>query len=112
MGDEGNEYGDAPVIAFWYNITNTSGKDIDPMSAWICTVKAVQDNDPNMVNELQVASLPDSRFLDSQMATIKAGGTVENAMAYTLTDTETPVELTATDGMFGSEIGSQVFELK
>ena len=111
-GDEGNEYGDAPVIAFWYNTTNTSGKDIDPMSAWLYTVQAVQDNDPNMVNELQVASLPDSSFRDSQMATIKAGGTVENAMAYTLTDTETPVELTATDGMFGSELGSQVFELK
>ena len=110
-GEEGNEYGDAPVIAFWYKTTNTSGKDIDPMSAWIYTIKAVQDNDPNKVNELDVASLPDSRFLDSQMAKIKAGGTVENAMAYTLTDTETPVELTAVDGMFGSELGTQTFEL-
>ena len=111
-GDKGNEYGKSPVIAFWYNTTNTSGKDIDPMSAWIYIMTAVQDNDPNLVNKLNVASLPDSRFLDSQMAKIKAGGTVENAMAYELTDTETPVELTATDGMLGSELGTQTFEIK
>ena len=111
-GEEGNKYGDAPVIAFWYNTTNTSGKEIDPMSAWIYIMTAVQDNDPNLVNKLEVASLPDDRFLDSQMAKIKAGGTVENAMAYTLTDTETPVELTAKADMFGSDLGTQVFEIK
>lgn len=111
-GDEGNSYGDSPVIAFWYDTTNTSGKDVDPMSAWIYIMTAVQDNDPNMVNELDVAALPDSSFSDSQIASIKAGGTVANAVAYELTDTETPVELTATNGMFGDEIGKQVFEIK
>ena len=111
-GQEGNSYGNSPVIAFWYDTTNTSGKEIDPMSAWIYIMTAVQDNDPNLVNKLEVASLPDDRFLDSQMAKIKAGGTVENAMAYTLTDTETPVELTAKADMFGSDLGTQVFEIK
>ena len=110
-GQEGNKYGDAPVIAFWYETTNTSGKEIDPTSAWISIVSAVQDNDPNMVNKLKIAMLPDSRFLDSQLAKIKAGGTVENAVAYTLTDTETPVELTAQESMLGPVIGTQVFEL-
>ncbi len=112
VGEEGNEYGNSPVIAFWYNTTNTSGKEIDPMSAWIYIMTAVQDNDPNLVNKLNVASLPDSRFLDSQMAKIKAGGTVENAMAYELSDTETPVKLTALESMFGSELGTQTFEIK
>ena len=112
VGQEGNEHGDAPVIAFWYKTTNTSGKEINPTSAWIYIMSAVQDNDPNKVNKLDVASLPDSKFLDSQLATIKAGGTVENAVAYELTDTETPVELTALEGMLGPEIGSQTFELK
>ena len=112
VGEKGNEYGNSPVIAFWYNTTNTSGKEIDPMSAWIYIMTAVQDNDPNLVNKLNVASLPDSRFLDSQMAKIKAGGTVENAVAYELSDTETPVELTALESMFGSELGTQTFEIK
>ena len=111
-GEEGNKYGSDPVIAFWYNTTNTSGKEIDPNSAWIYIMKAVQDNDPNMVNELNVGMLPDDSFLDTQMNTIKEGGTVENAVSYNLKDTETPVELTATNGMLGKEIGSQVFEIK
>lgn len=112
VGEEGNKYGDGPVIAFWYNTTNTSGKDINPMNAWLYTVTVVQDNDPNVVNKLSVAALPDSRFLDSQMQSIKAGGTVENAMAYELTDTETPLELTAMESLFGPELGTQIFELK
>jgi hypothetical protein len=75
-------------------------------------MKPVQDNDPNMVNELNVGMLPDDSFVDTQMNTIKEGGTVENAVSYNLKDTETPVELTATNGMLGKEIGSQVFEIK
>lgn len=111
-GEEGNSYGDEPVIAFWYTTTNTSGKDIDPMTAWILIMDAVQDNDPNMVNKLNVAALPDSNFLNSQTASIKAGGSVDNAMAYTLTDMETPVVLTAKEGAFGKELGSQQFDIK
>lgn len=112
VGEEGNTYGDSPVIAFWYNTTNTSGKNIDPSTAWISTMTAIQDNDPNMVNKLDVAPLPDSDFLDSQIATIKAGGTVENAVAYVLTDQETPVELIAQNGLLGDELGRKAFEVK
>lgn len=111
-GEEGNKYGSKPVIAFWYNTTNTSGNEIDPNSAWIFIMTAVQDNDPNMVNELSVGMLPDDSFTDSQMNKIKAGGTVENAVSYELTDTETPVVLTAKNGMLGGDIGSQTFEIK
>lgn len=112
-GEEGNEYGDDPVIAFWYNTTNLSGEETSAMTAWLMTFTAVQDNDPNMVNELSVASLPDDRFLQSQMQTIKEGGTVENAMAYTLTDTTTPVVLTAKSNIFlDDELGSQTFNLE
>ena len=111
-GETGNEYGSVPVIAFWYTTTNTSGKEIDPMSAWIFAMTAVQDNDPNAVNELSVAMLPDSRFTDTQMQKIKAGGSVECAVAYELTDTETEVTLTAKNNMFGPDLGSQAFPIK
>ena len=82
------------------------------MSAWIFVMTAVQDNDPNTVNELDVAMLPDSRFTDTQMQKIKAGGSVECAVAYELTDTETEVTLTAKNNMLGPELGSQVFPIK
>ena len=113
-GEEGNEYGDKPVIAFWYDTLVSpdykNDRPIDPMSSWIMNFKAVQDNDPNAINELQIASLPDKNFLQSQMSQIKPGGTVANAVAYELTDTTTPVKLTAKD-MIGTEYGSFEYKL-
>ena len=112
VGEKGNEYGKYPVIAFWYDTTNTSDKEINPTSAWIYIMEAVQDNDPNTVNELNVASLPDDQFRDTQLQKIKQGGTVSNAVAYELTDEETPVELTAKSSMIGDSIGSMTFDIK
>lgn len=110
-GETGNEYGDVPVIAFWYDTTNTgSDSDINASSAWIMVFDAIQDNDPNVVNTLNIGLLPDSQFLDSQTQTIKEGGTVSNAVAYELDDTTTPVTLVASDMMDG-EYGRQDFSI-
>ena len=112
IGEKGNEYGDKPVFAIWYETTNLSDEDIDPSSSWIGSFEAVQDNNPNAINTLEVASLPDDQFLDSQSETIKKGGTVKNAVAYELDDLETPVTLIATDGIAGDKIGEQTFNIK
>lgn len=112
VGDAGNEYGDAPVIAFWYSTTNLTGNEnVSPMASWIAMFTAIQDNDPNLVNELSVASLPDQAFLETQMATIKKDGTVDCAVAYTLSDTTTPVTLKATKGLMGDDLGEQTFNI-
>lgn len=108
-GEKGNEYGDKPVIAFWYETTNVAGGDITPMD-FIMYFTAFQDNNPNAENELNVAGLPDDRFRDSQMETIKEGGTVENAMAYELDDDTTPVDLVASE-LFMDEIGRTTYDL-
>lgn len=110
-GEKGNEYSEKPVIAFWYDVNNISDDDLDPSSAWIMVMTAIQDNDPNRVNELEMASLPDAQFLDSQMEKIKVGGTVSNAVAYELDDEETPVTLKAAE-VIGDEYGEQTFEIK
>jgi hypothetical protein len=111
-GEKGNEYGDKPVIAFWYKITNLTEKETSPME-WIYVFSAYQDNNPNAENELDVAGLPDDRFLDSQTENIKKGGTVENAVAYELDDQTTPVELVANDSLgFGDDLGRITYELK
>ena len=81
-------------------------------SAWITMFTCIQDNNPNAINELEAGMLPDDRFLDSQMETIKKDGTVENAMSYELDDLETPVTLKATRGVGGEELGEQTFEIK
>jgi hypothetical protein len=112
VGEKGNEYGDKPVLAIWYNTTNLSGKEIDPISAWMVVFTAIQDNNPNSINELEVGALPDDRFLDTQLEKIKQDGTVENAVAYELDDLETPVTLVANQGIGGKELGRQDFEVK
>lgn len=110
-GEEGNEYGDAPVIAFWYDTTNLSSETTNATTAWMFAFKAIQDNDPNVVNTLDVAALPDQAFLKTQLQDIKEGGTVSNAVAYTLDDTTTPVKLVASDMLGITELGEQVFEI-
>lgn len=112
VGEKGNEYGEKPVFAIWYNTTNLSDKDIDPTSAWSVVFTAIQDNNPNSINKLEVGMLPDDKFLDTQLETIKKDGTVENAIAYELDDLETPVTLVANQGIGGKELGRQDFEVK
>ena len=115
VGAEGNEHGDAPVIAFWYDTTNKSGKDlISPMSAWYAAFPygPIQDNDKNKVNRLNVTMHPDKKLANDQAATIKKGGTVSGAIAYKLTDLNTPVKLTAYKSVDRIELGSQEFAVK
>ncbi|APX73277.1 DUF5067 domain-containing protein [Companilactobacillus allii] len=109
-GETGND-SDKPVIAFWYKVTNKTNKEIDANTAWIAIFKAVQDNNENTINELKVAALPDNQYLDSQASAIKKNGTVENAVAYTLSDTNTPVQLNATKGVDGKKLGTMKYEL-
>lgn len=111
VGQPGNEYGDKPVLAIVYNTTNLTDSAVDPTTAWIFAFKAVQDNDPNAVNTLDLGSTPDTKYLDSQTQSIKQGGTVENAIAYQLDDTTTPVKLTAKDGLVGDDLGSVTYSV-
>ncbi|HNA36025.1 MAG TPA: DUF5067 domain-containing protein [Microthrixaceae bacterium] len=108
VGEPGNEYGDKPVIAFWYETTNLTDGDVSPMN-WVFVFSAYQDNDPNAVNELDLASLPDPQFLENQMVKIKKGGTVASAVAYELDDQTTPVELVASEGLGSHEIGRMTY---
>src|SRR5690606_37480787 len=109
VGAAGNEYGDVPVIAFWFDITNNSDEPVNTFQ-WIYLFNAFQDNDPNVVNELDVASAPDAALVDTQDADIKKGATIQGAVAYELDDTVTPVELVASSDLGMTEIGRQVFE--
>lgn len=112
VGEVGNEYSDKPVFAIWYEVTNLNGEDVDPTWSWVESFGVIQDNDPNAVNELESAGLPDDQFLDSQLESIKKGGTVANAVAYELDDLETPVTLIANDGLAGDKLGEQTFNIK
>lgn len=90
-----NQYEKAPTIAFWYKTTNISKDNLSPSTAWIRAFEAYQDNNPDYLNELDVASLPDAAHRDTQLAKIKQGGSLENSVAYILDDLETPVLLSS-----------------
>lgn len=111
-GEKGNEYGEKPVFAIWYETTNLSDKEIDHGTAWFAVFTVIQDNNPNAVNKLEIGSLPDESFLETQMENIKKGGTVEHAIAYELDDLETPVTLVANQGIGGKELGKQDYQVK
>jgi hypothetical protein len=111
VGQKGNEYGEKPVIAFWYKTTNLSGGKVTPMD-YLLHFTAYQDTNPNAENELGVGSLPDDRFLDSQTENIKKGGTIENANAYELDDLDTPVDLVASESLLDDGIGKATYKLR
>lgn len=110
-GEKGNEYGEKPVIAFWYDTTNLTDKELDPTVAWMAVFTAYQDNNPNSLNELNVGSLPDDQFLDSQTEIIKENGTVSNAVSYELDDDSTPVTLKANQGIGGEVLGEKTIAI-
>ncbi|QIE78949.1 DUF5067 domain-containing protein [Weissella confusa] len=112
VGATGNEDGDKPVIAFWYDVKNKTGKDIDPISAWLAVFNAYQDTSKTQVNELDVASLPDQQFLGSQTESIKKGATAKNAIAYSLDDETTPVVLKAIKGYDGKLLAKQTIKIQ
>lgn len=119
-GQPGNEYGDKPIIAFWYTVKNIkdTSDSFSPMNAWIINgnFKAVQDNNSDQVNTLNIGTLPDDKFMDTQSQGIKQGGTAENAVSYELTDETTPVVLSAYSSAFDTDkdhlIAQETFELK
>jgi hypothetical protein len=110
VGEKGNEYGAKPVIAFWYKTTNLSGARVDPTLAWILTLEAYQDNDPNLHNKLTVAAAPDDHLRYNQAKSISKGRSVENAIAYELDDLVNPVDLVATEGL-DTVIGKTQYEV-
>ncbi|MDK8799842.1 DUF5067 domain-containing protein [Corynebacterium coyleae] len=109
-GETGNEYGTTPVLAVFFDMTNKTDEQLAPVDA-IGYFTAIQDNDPNQINELNVGGHPDPETLDSQLEKIKKGGTAPGAIAFELSDTTTPVQLVATDNFGMTEIGRLTIEV-
>lgn len=107
-GEPGNEYGDKPVIAFYYDITNKTDEDLSALD-WAFYFDAFQDNNPNTVNQLETGPNPDSELSSSSYEKIKKNGTAQGAVAYYLDDEVTPVELVAKIFPGDTEIGRQTF---
>lgn len=109
------EYQENDQLAITYEVTNKTDKEIDPISGYLATFEAYQE-DKNSNRKLEVGMLPSTKEYDfardNQLDIIKKGGTVKNAIAYDLEDTTTPVELVATKGIGGEKLGNKIIKLK
>ena len=106
LGEAGNEYGDGPVLALWYDTTNVSGQTTDPLTAWLTHFRVFQEDGDGQATELTLAMAPDARLLTTQTHPIEAGVTVSNAVAYRLQDESATVRVVALDTGL-NEVGSQ-----
>ncbi|TKW72156.1 MAG: DUF5067 domain-containing protein [Staphylococcus hominis] len=109
-GEPGNEIGEKPLLVFNYDVTNKTDETLTTTD-FVVYFTAIQDNDPNKVNELDLGSYFDPETSDTQLEQIKKGGTVAGTIAYELDDLTTPVDLVASKSFSQDEIGRQTFEL-
>lgn len=109
-GEPGNEIGEKPLLVFNYDTTNKTDETLTTTD-FVVYFTAIQDNDPNKVNELDLGSYIDPETNDTQLEQIKKGGTVAGSIAYELDDLTTPVDLVASKSFSQDEIGRQTFEL-
>jgi len=107
-----NEYGEKPLLVFWYDTTNLTDSDsVTPLTAWTHVFTAVQDTDPDRVNVL-TPGVPPVEFAEIQLEYIKPGGTVSSAISYQLDSDAVPVVLQALSGITIDGLGTQTFEIK
>lgn len=109
-GEPGNEIGEKPLLVFHYDVTNKTDETLTTTD-FVVYFTAIQDNDPNKVNELDLGSYIDPETSDTQLEQIKKGGTVAGTIAYELDDLTTPVDLVASKSFSQDEIGRETFEL-
>jgi len=109
-GEPGNELGEKPLLVFHYDVTNKTDETLTTTD-FVVYFTAIQDNDPNKVNELDLGSYLDPETSDTQLEQIKKGGTVAGTISYELDDLTTPVDLVASKSFSQDEISRQTFEL-
>lgn len=108
--DAPGNLGDHPIIVYTYEFTNKDSKNAK--SQWPLSFTAIQDNDPNFVNELRPAMYLDSGVGTNALRDVKPKGKIRASIAYQLTDTETPVTLKASNPIGSVQYGEQTYPIK
>lgn len=103
---------DAYFLVFEFRVTNLADYNQDAFGAWVQDIKLVQDNDPTVVNELDTYPVnPIKKYAETWNKPIKKGATLDSAIAYKLSDTKTPVVLTAYSNFFFEKLGTQTYDI-
>ena len=101
-GEPGNQMGEAPVIAFWYDLTAHEGSSgVRPLSAWELTFTAHQ------MKELDYGHMPDLEHYEVSISEVEAGQTVSCSTAYELLDDTTKVRFVVWKDAYAETILSE-----
>ncbi|MBC1544698.1 DUF5067 domain-containing protein [Listeria cossartiae] len=114
IGEKGNESGDKPIIAFWFEVTNKSDEITSALKSWMGQIVVYQDTRSDLINTLNTTILDDDQFIDSAsrvLEDIKKGDTVKCAIAYGLDDDEIPVDLVDRDIVNGEFYGKIRYQI-
>src|SRR5699024_552236 len=68
QSEKGNEDGENPEFAIWYDETNRTDEEITAEEAWTSQISAIQRSGAENANELEVTSLPNEADSDTQNA--------------------------------------------
>src|SRR5699024_2709213 len=111
-GEKGNEDGENPVFAIWYNATNRTDEEITPEEAWTSQISTIQRSGAEHAHKLEVTSLHNETDSDTQNAPIKKDETAENSVAYELTSSKIPVSFILEDATTGETAGEDNFDIE
>lgn len=113
-----NNYEGVPVLAIYFTFTlNEDSKPRSANQAWTDSVKIIQDNNENYLNDLfaQGADYYEEEYTQSGNSDLKPGGSASYLVSYKLDDVETPILLefynNAWDDM-QKPVGELVLDLK
>src|SRR5699024_12588452 len=98
---KGNEDGENPVFAIWYDATNRTDEEIDSEEAWTSQISAIQRDGAENANELEVTSLPNEEDSDTQKQPIKKDKTVDSTIDYELTSSTISISFLLEDESTG-----------
>ncbi|EAC4665153.1 DUF5067 domain-containing protein [Listeria monocytogenes] len=115
IGEKGNESGNKPIIAFWFEVTNKSSIYTSALGSWGEYIAIYQDTRSDQLNTLKSTTLDDAQFLDSASRLseeIEIGATVKCAIAYGLDDNEIPVDLAYRDFLSEEVYGKINYQIK
>ncbi|MBC2103990.1 DUF5067 domain-containing protein [Listeria booriae] len=116
FADPNTEYGeDKPTLILTYDYTNTSKEAMEPSTVFIACFGATQETETT-IEDLDIAMSPQdpkyAKMNEIGNTKVKPGATVSTVISYEIKDKNTPITLTASQGVMGDKLGTKTYQFK
>ncbi|WP_203578891.1 DUF5067 domain-containing protein [Listeria ivanovii] len=106
---------DKSTLIITYEFTNDSDDVLQPFDVFLACFKLTQETNVSVIDlDISMADLPAEYNEMNEMANtnIKPGATVKAEMDYAIQDTTKPVNMIATQGVGGKELGTKTYNIE